>query len=81
MFIVLLLKRMEGIRERHTPLGPWGMLWLLIVLRLALFECGIIGFWAPLGIVIFERWDKWRCNVRSDHAEDERTKQEIDSES
>lgn len=82
MFIVMLLRRVERIRERNRPLGLWGALWLLIVLRLALVEFGIICFWAPLFIATYDQADRTRKQrrLRRRKPGQDRTGREVDSE-
>lgn len=81
MFIQLLMKRIQRGRERKQPLGYWGALWLLIVLRLALVEFGILWFWAPLFIARYEQADhiRKRRRLRRGKSGQERNDREVDS--
>lgn len=55
MFIMLLIKRFQRIREQKKQLSALGAVWLLILIELAWIEFRIICFWAPLCLDIYER--------------------------
>lgn len=82
MFIQSLMKHIQRLRECKTPLSLWGALWLLIVLRLALVEFGIICFWAPRFIATYEQADHIRKQrrLRRRKPGQDRTGKEVESE-
>ncbi len=55
MFIMLLVKRFQRIREQKSQLSALGAVWLLVLIELAWIELKIICFWVPVCLDIYER--------------------------
>jgi hypothetical protein len=48
MFLTLLVRLLERLRQRKKFRGPWEAIWFVIVVWLAMIELEFAWFWLPL---------------------------------